>query len=97
MMLGLKERAEGTPPDPRRDVAEASCWIAALLVAIVAAIAMLLCIPWVRAWALFVGAGLSLLVLPLERPPLGLSLAAAAGLVAAVPRAVASGGRRPRT
>jgi hypothetical protein len=96
MLLGLKQRAEGAPPDPRRDAAEAACWIVALLVAVVAAIAMLLRTAWVRAWALFVGAGLSLLVLPLERPPLALTLAAAAVLLAATPWAVWWGGRAPR-
>jgi hypothetical protein len=94
MLIGLKERAEGSTPDPRRDLAEAASWIVALLVAIVAALVVLLRGSWGRAWALFLGAGLSLLVLPLERPPLELSLAAAAVLLAAVAWAILAGRRK---
>ena len=85
MILGLKERAEGTRLSPSADVAEALVWMVSLAVLLVAGVTTLARRAWGRAFVLFIGAGLSLLVLPLARPPLPQALAAAVVLLAAVP------------
>ncbi len=87
MMLGLRDRAEGRWLWVAGDVAEVVTWMIALAVLLVAALATLLRRTWGWAFALFVAAGLALLLLPLLHPPLAVSLVAALGLLAGLPRA----------
>ena len=90
MLLGLKERAEGSRLSPSADLCEVLTWMVSLAVLLMTGVATLARRAWGRAAALFIGAGLSLLVLPLARPPLPQALAAAVVLLAAVPWALRS-------
>jgi hypothetical protein len=94
MMLGIAERAEGRRPPAWRDVVEVATWMAALAALALSAASALWRRTHPRPFLLFAAAGAALLLLPLLRPPLPVSLGAAALLLAAVPWTF-RGRRRP--
>jgi hypothetical protein len=85
MLLGLAARAEGRRPLDAVFTAEALSWLAAFAVVLFAALAALLATRARRPLLLFGVAAAALLVLPLLRPPLPLTLLVAALLAAGVP------------
>jgi hypothetical protein len=93
MMRGLAERAEGRPPERWALVVEPIAWLVALAVALAAGAAALWTSRSRRPLGLLAAAGLALLVLPLAGPPLVVTAACAALLVAAVPWALGRGAR----
>jgi hypothetical protein len=94
MLLGIAERAERRPPPSWWDVAEVASWMAVLLALLAAAASALWRRAHPRPFLLFAASGAALLLLPLLRPPLAVSLGAAALLLAAVPWSF-RGRRRP--
>jgi hypothetical protein len=62
ILLGLKERVEGRPPQSlAREAAEIAIWVSAFAEFVAGAILVLSRHRWMRAWLLGLGAGLSLL------------------------------------
>jgi hypothetical protein len=74
MMLGIKERAEGTRPPAILDVFEAVVWLALFVTSIIAAVWVLLRADWRPAFGLLVTSVAAFLLVLFARPPLGLAV-----------------------
>jgi hypothetical protein len=74
MMLGIKERVEGSLRPPMFDVVEVALWAAAFVASAVAGIWVLVRREWRQPFVVLVGAVAVLLLLFFGRPPLWVSV-----------------------
>lgn len=84
MLLGIKERAEGTLRAPAWDSAEVLTWMVAFAAAVVAGVRVLVRRQWAAPLAILLGATAVLLILIYARPPLGGGVLLDASLVVAL-------------
>jgi hypothetical protein len=92
MLVGIKERAEGTPPLGILDSLEALSWTVAFAISVLAGIWVIVRRRWGSPFMLMLAAIASLLLLLVSRPPLWFGLLLDLGLVIALLRTVRAGG-----